>query len=88
MPTNIVVRARINEGLKVEAAAVLASIGLSVSDAIRLMLMRVVAEKAMPFEVRVPNAATAAAMASARRGEGVKSFKTVDELMADLNADD
>lgn len=79
-----VVRARIDPELKRDATAVLAEMGLTVSDAIRLMFVRVAAEKALPFEVRTPNAATVAAMKAAERGE-VTSFDTVDDLLADLN---
>ena len=87
MPANAVVRARVDKDLKEEASLVLASIGLTVSDAFRLMLVRVVAEKALPFDPLVPNADTIAAMRDARVGN-VKSFDTVDALMGDLNAPD
>ena len=87
MTADTVVRARIDGQVKEEATTVLAEMGLTVSDAIRLMLMRVAAEKALPFAVKVPNAATAAAMQEAERG-GAARFKSVDDLMADLNADD
>ena len=87
MASDAVVRARIDAQVKDEAAHVLAAMGLTVSDAIRLMLMRVAAEKALPFAVKVPNAATAAAMEEAQRSK-LPSFDTVDELMADLNAPD
>ncbi len=87
MPTNAVVRARIDEHIKEEATAVLAAMGLTVSDAFRILLTRVAREKALPFEPMVPNAVTIEAMKEARRG-GLKSFATVDDLMADLNADD
>jgi DNA-damage-inducible protein J len=87
MASDAIVRARIDGQVKEEAAQVLAAMGLTVSDAIRLMLMRVAAEKALPFAVKVPNAATAAAMEEARQGK-LPSFGTVDELMADLNAPD
>ena len=87
MPTNAVVRARIDEHIKEEAAAVLAAMGLTVSDAFRIMLTRVAREKALPFEPLVPNAVTIEAMKEARRG-GLKSFSTVEDLMADLNPDD
>lgn len=87
MSANAIVRARIDEHIKEEATAVLAAMGLSVSDAIRIMLTRVAREKALPFEPLVPNAATIEAMKEARRG-GLKSFATVEDLMADLNADD
>jgi len=75
MTENSVVRARIDEATKSEAAAVLATMGLSLSDAFRLLLKRVVAEKALPFEPLVPNAETIAAMREARAG-GLPRFKT------------
>ncbi|MEE8058762.1 MAG: type II toxin-antitoxin system RelB/DinJ family antitoxin [Pseudomonadales bacterium] len=87
MPTNAVVRARIDAAIKEEASVVLASMGLTVSDAFRLMLTRVAKEKALPFEPLVPNAKTLAAMKEARRGK-LKSFDSVDALMTDLNAKD
>lgn len=87
MPANAVVRARIDEDIKNEAAAVLASMGLTVSDAFRMMLTRVATEKALPFDPLVPNAETIAAMRDARRGK-VRSFASVDALMEDLNAPD
>ena len=82
-----VVRARIDEKTKQEAAAVLDAIGLTVSDAFRLMMVRIAAEKRLPFEPLVPNAETIAAMEAARRGEMV-TVGDVDGLMADLNAED
>mgnify|MGYP001417267543 CR=1 FL=1 len=82
-----VVRARIDERVKDEAAAVLASIGLTVSDAFRLMLVRVAVEKKLPFEPLVPNEETIEAMRAARRGD-VVAVGNVDNLLADLNADD
>jgi DNA-damage-inducible protein J len=87
MASNTVVRARIDGHVKEEATSVLDKMGLSVSDAIRMLLIRVAREKALPFEVRIPNAETVAAMEEARQGKGNK-FKTVAELMKDLNADD
>lgn len=85
MTENTVVRARIDEATKTEAAAVLASMGLSVSDAFRMLLKRVAAEKALPFEPLVPNAETVEAMREARAG-GLPRFKTTADLMKDLNA--
>ncbi len=87
MTENSVVRARIDEATKAEAATVLAAMGLSLSDAFRLLLKRVAAEKALPFEPLVPNAETIAAMKEARAG-GLPSFKTTADLMRDLNEDD
>ena len=86
MAENAVVRARINEEIKEEASVVLASIGLTVSDAFRLMLTRVAKEKALPFEPLIPNAETIQAMKETRAGKNLKSFDSVDDLMADLNA--
>ena len=87
MPANAVVRARIDEHIKEEAATVLAAMGLTVSDACRIMLTRVAREKALPFEPLVPNAETIEAMKEARRGN-LPSFKTINDLVADLNAED
>lgn len=84
---NAVVRARIDAQTKDEAAEVLASIGLTVSDAFRLLMVRIAAEKRLPFDPLVPNSETIAAMRAARRGDLV-AVGSVDNLMADLNADD
>jgi DNA-damage-inducible protein J len=83
MASNAVVRARIDGQIKEEASIVLASIGLTVSDAVRLMMTRIAKEKALPFEPLVPNDETIAAMKQARAGN-VDSFDNVDSLMDDL----
>jgi len=87
MPANAVVRARIDEHIKEEATIVLAAMGLTVSDAFRMMMTRIAYEKALPFEPLVPNATTLEAMKDARQG-GLKAFDSVEDLMADLNAED
>lgn len=87
MSANAVVRARIDQHVKEEAAVVLAAMGLTVSDAFRLMLTRVAREKALPFEPLNPNSETIAAMKEARGGK-LPSFSSIEELMVDLNADD
>ncbi len=87
MASDTVVRARIDGQVKEKAAKVLADMGLSVSDAIRLLLVRVAAERALPFEIKVPNPERRAAMAELERGAGV-SFDSVADLMAELNAKD
>jgi DNA-damage-inducible protein J len=87
MPSNSVVRARIDGRTKREAAAALKRIGLTVSDAFRMLLVRVAAEKALPFEPLNPNAETVAAMKAARRGELVGVGKP-DKLLQSLNAGD
>ncbi len=87
MAANALVQARIDGAVKEEAAAVLASMGLTVSDAVRLLLTKVAKEHALPFDPLIPNAETVEAMKEARRGK-LQSFEDVDALMADLNADD
>ena len=86
MTENAVVRARISGKVKEEAATVLAAMGLTVSDAFRMMLTRIAAEKVLPFEPLVPNAETIEAMEAARRGELVTAGRP-DQLIASLNAD-
>ncbi|ASV33876.1 type II toxin-antitoxin system RelB/DinJ family antitoxin [Candidatus Hamiltonella defensa] len=82
---NHLVQTRIDAAIKEEAAAVLGAIGLTVSDAVRLMLTRTAREKALPFEPLVPNETTIAAMREAR----AKKLETVtlDSIQAALNAD-
>ena len=87
MATNALVQARIDKAVKDEAAAVLAAMGLTVSDAVRLLLTKVAREHVLPFDPLIPNAETIEAMKAARRGN-LPSFATVGELMADLNAPD
>jgi len=88
MTENSVVRARINEKIKREASTVLAAMGLTVSDAFRMMMVRIAKEKALPFSPLAPNAQTIKAMEAARRGEFDKEFESVEELMEDLYAED
>ena len=87
MATNSVVRARIEEHIKIEAEAVLASIGLTVSDAFRMMMMRIAKEKALPFEPLIPNDETVRALKAARRGELIK-VGSPDRLIESLSAGD
>jgi DNA-damage-inducible protein J len=87
MSANAVVRARIDERIKNEASVVLGAMGLTVSDAFRMMMNRIAAEKALPFSPLVPNAETIAAMEEHLHGP-LPRFNTIEELMADLNADD
>ncbi|MFZ4618327.1 MAG: type II toxin-antitoxin system RelB/DinJ family antitoxin [Rectinemataceae bacterium] len=84
---NAVVRARIDEKIKDEATVVLAAMGLTVSDAFRLLLTRVAKEKALPFELLIPNAETIAAMKEARAG-ALPRARSIAELKAALDAGD
>ena len=83
MATESVVRARIDTDIKDRAAEALAAMGLSVSDAIRLLLVRVAADRAFPFPVKVPNATTRKAMTELAQGKG-KRFASADALFKDL----
>ncbi len=85
MKADSVVRARVNEATKQEAAAILEASGLSTSDAIRMMLIRVVEDKALPFDPHRPNATTIRAIKAARAGQ-VKKAKNSKDLLAKLNA--
>jgi DNA-damage-inducible protein J len=81
------VRARIDTATKERAADALEAMGLSISDAIRLLMLRVADEQKLPFEVRVPNARTRKAITELESGKG-KRFRTVNGLMEDLHAND
>ena len=81
------VRARIDSTTKARASAALEAMGLSVSDAIRLLLVRVADEHRLPFEIRAPNQATREAIIELEAGNGA-AFSGVAALMSDLHADD
>lgn len=85
--TNTYVRARINTNTKERAADALEAMGLSISDAIRLLMLRIADERRLPFDVKVPNTTTRKAIAELEAGKG-KRFASVDDLMVDLHADD
>jgi len=87
MAANALVQTRINAEIKEEAAVVLQAMGLTVSDAVRLLLTRVAHDKVLPFEALTPNETTIAAMREAREGN-LKSFDSVEALMDDLHAED
>ena len=87
MATTTMVHVRVDQAVKTQAAATLAAMGLSVSDVVRMLLVRVAAEQALPFDVRVPNNETIAAIQELEAGHGV-CFENVNHLLTDLNADD
>lgn len=84
MAATAIVQARLEPEVKEEATRILAAIGMTPSEAVRLLFMRVVAEQAFPMELLVPNATTIAAM----REKNLPSFDSIDDLLVDLNADD
>ena len=77
------VHVRVDEKTKHQAARTLANLGISVSAAVRMMLVRVALENALPFEVKLPNAKTVKAMKAADQGKG-KRLKNADALFRDL----
>ena len=83
MSTDTVVRARIDSDTKARATKALQAMGLSVSDAIRLLLLRVAAEQRLPFAIQVPHATTVKAMEELDDGKG-KRFNSAEELFQDL----
>lgn len=87
MAANQLVQARIDGAIKEEAAAVLAAMGLTVSDVVRLLLTKIAHEHALPFDHLTPNATTIAAMKEARAGT-LPRAKSIAELKAALHADD
>lgn len=87
MAATTMVHVRVDRRVKAKAEKALGAMGLSMSDAVRVLLVRVAADQALPFEVKVPNARTRAAMKELKAGKA-KRFATADALMADLNAGD
>lgn len=84
MKSDTIVRARIDTATKERATAALSAMGLSVSDAIRLLMLRVADEQRLPFDVKVPNAVTRKAIAELDEGNGQR-VDSVDSIFADLN---
>ena len=84
MNNDTVVRARINGDIKTRAMKALDAMGLTVSDAIRLLLLRVAEEGELPFVVKVPNAATVRAIKELESGGGTR-YSSVEEMFKDLD---
>ncbi len=84
MVATAVVRARIDENVKNEASNVLAEMGLTVSDVVRIALTKVAKEKALPFDMRIPNTLTAKTLEKSERGEDVYQAKDAEDLFRQL----
>lgn len=84
MAATAFVRARVDETLKNEAAAVLAEMGLTVSDVVRIALTKIAKEKALPFDMHVPNALTEKTLESSERGEEVYYAKDAEDFFDQL----
>jgi DNA-damage-inducible protein J len=83
--TTTLVRARIDQALKDEAASVLAEMGLTVSDVVRIALTKIAKERALPFDMRVPNKLTAETLAKSERGEDLHRARDADDLFRQLS---
>ena len=84
MAATEVVRVRVDERLKKEATAILATMGLTVSDFVRIGLTKVVSEQELPFEMRAPNRLTAETLARSERGEDVHRVENAGALFKEL----
>ncbi len=84
MNTDTVVRARIDKDTKARAKKALQAMGLSMSDAIRLLLLRVANEQRMPFTIQVPRPATIKAMKELEEGKGQR-LDSAEDLYRDLD---
>ena len=78
------IRARVEPELKSEAEAILKEVGLSSSEAMRLFLHQIVRQRGLPFEVKIPNAETVAAIESIQAGKGLK-VDSIEELFDDAD---
>ncbi|HWE40237.1 MAG TPA: type II toxin-antitoxin system RelB/DinJ family antitoxin [Isosphaeraceae bacterium] len=78
------IRARVDPSLKAEAEAILDRLGLDASDAIRLFYKQVTLQKGLPFEVRIPNAATRKALSDADANRNLTRYESVDAMFRDL----
>jgi DNA-damage-inducible protein J len=85
MAANAFIRARIDENLKEEATEILAQLGLTVSDFVRIGLTRVVRERGLPFEMHIPNKITAETLEKSERGEDLHSFDSAEAMFKDLD---
>lgn len=79
-----IVRARIDPDIKIQATKTLSEMGLSVSDAIRLMLTQIVAQKSLPFEIKAPNKTTIETFEATDKNEGITKCKDAEDMFKKL----
>lgn len=82
--TDCVIRSRIDEHVKAEAAQIFKDMGLTLSEAIRIFLYQSIAERRIPFSINLPNATTRAAMEAVDHGEGLEKT-SLEQLTKDWN---
>lgn len=83
LPKTTMIHVRVDEGVKIRASEALTKMGLSVSEAVRVLLVRVANDQAFPFPIKVPNAQTRAAMES---HDLVGPFDTGEDLFNALDS--
>jgi len=79
-----VVRTRIDSELKASATEILDGMGVTVSQAIRMLLVQIVQDKELPFKVKAPNAKTRTVMEATDRGENLRQYESPEALYKDL----
>jgi DNA-damage-inducible protein J len=81
---NTVVRARVNDHLKHDVDGILSNLGLTMSDAINALFCQIKLRNGLPFEVHVPNRATAKVIKDSAKGKNITKFDSIDDLFDDL----
>ncbi len=79
------IHTRIDPDLKHQAEQVLKTLGINTADAIRMFLTQVTLQKALPFDLRIPNAQTRQAIEDSEKGIGMAQYASWDELAKDCN---
>ena len=87
MAKTAMIRARVEPELKQAAEKVFAKLGLTATEAIRLFYRQTALRNGLPFELRIPNEETLAAVRQARSGTGLSTYSSVEEMRADLMKD-
>ena len=84
MAKTAMIRARVEPELKEQAEGLFSALGLTTSQAITLFYKRVVDHDGIPFELRIPNATTRKAIDDARKGIGITTYESLEELKAEF----
>lgn len=84
MGQTITLSVRTDKGVKEKVGKILHELGLNHSTAINIYYRLILAQRGIPFEVKLPNKTTIKAMEDIEKGKNVKKFETADELFEDL----